>query len=144
MSYDRIKGDKTHLIPLQETTAKYTAPVQTPDNGRKARKTGRTKQFNPRVTPQFMERFAEAKAEEASRLGEEIAQAYFLELLLATYERARGHEAVRPFGLSEPAYDAAKAIADHMGWSISAVIEDAIAARYKQFSIPKPAETKTR
>jgi len=44
----------------------------------------------------------------------------------------------------EPAYDAAKAIAEHMGWSLSAVIEDAIAARYKQFSIPKPAETKTR
>ena len=144
MSFNRIQSDKTDPTPVPETAAKYTAPVQRPDNGRKARKTGRTKQFNPRVTPQFMERFAEAKAEEASRLGEEIAQAYFLELLLATYERARGHEAVRPFGLSEPAYDAARAIADHMGWSLSAVIEDAIAARYKQFSIEKPAETRRR
>ena len=143
MSFNRIQSDKTDTIPVQETTAKYTAPVKRLD-GREARKTGRTKQFNPRVTPQFMERFAEAKAEEASRLGEEIAQAYFLELLLATYERAHGHEAVRPFGLSEPAYDAAKAIADHMGWSLSAVIEDAIAARYKQFSIEKPAETRRR
>ena len=143
MSYNRIKSDKTNTIPVQETAGNYTGPVKRPD-GREARKTGRTKQFNPRVTPQFMERFAEAKAEEASRLGEEIAQAYFLELLLATYERARGHEAVRPFGLSEPAYDAARAIADHMGWSLSAVIEDAIAARYKQFSIEKPAETRTR
>jgi hypothetical protein len=102
------------------------------------------KQFNPRVTPQFMERFAEAKAKEASRLGEDITQAYFLELLLATYERAHGHETVRPFGLSEPAFDAAKAIADHMGWSLSAVIEDAIAARFQRFSIANPADTGTR
>ena len=135
----RIKRDKTFTLQQPETAAppNNNGPIWRPDNGRKARKTGRTKQFNPRVTPQFMERFAEAKAEEASRLGEEIAQAYFLELLLATYERARGHEAVKPFGLSEPAYDAAKAIAEHMGWSLSAVIEDAIAARYKQFSIAK-------
>ena len=144
MSYNRIKDDKTNPIPVPETAAKYTAPVQRPDNGRKARKTGRTKQFNPRVTPQFMERFSEAKAEEASRLGEDITQPYFLELLLATYERAHGHKEVRPFGLSEPAFDAAKAIADHMGWSLSAVIEDAIAARFQRFSIANPAETKTR
>jgi hypothetical protein len=145
MSFDRIKRDETFTLPepsrKEKAAPNLNRPIVRPD-GRAARKTGRTKQFNPRVTPQFMERFAEAKAEEASRLGEEIAQAYFLELLLATYERARGHEAVRPFGLSEPAYDAAKAIAEHMGWPLSAVIEDAIAARYKQFSIEKPAETK--
>ena len=143
MSFNRIQSDKTDPTPVPETAAKYTGPVKRED-GRTKRTTGRTKQFNPRVTPQFMERFAEAKEEEASRLGEEIAQAYFLELLLATYERAHGHEEVRPFGLSEPAYDAAKAIAEHMGWSLSAVIEDAIAARYKQFSIEKPAETRGR
>ena len=141
----RINRDKTFTLiePSREekTTPNPKGPVDRPD-GRTKRKTGRTKQFNPRVTPQFMERFTEAQAQEAERLGETVTQAYFLELLLATYQRSLGQTEVRPFGLSEPAFDAAKAIADHMGWSLSAVIEDAIAARYKQFSIAKPAETK--
>jgi hypothetical protein len=147
MSFDRIKRDETFTLPepsrKEKAAPNLNRPIVRPD-GRAARKTGRTKQFNPRVTPQFMERFSEAKAAEASRLGEDITQAYFLELLLATYERAHGHKEVRPFGLSEPAFDAAKAIADHMGWSLSAVIKDAIAARFQRFSIANPADTGTR
>ena len=99
--------------------------------------------FNPRVRPDFLDRFARAQATEEERAGEKITQAYFLELLLSIYERAQGEE-LRPFGLSEPAFEAASAIAKHMGWSLSVVIEDAIAARYKQFNFAKEAETKGR
>ena len=146
MSWDEIKRDQTFTMPepnQKPSPPPPPGPVRRPD-GRTVRKTGRTKQFNPRVTPEFMERFAEARAEEGTRLGEEITQAHFLELLLATYQRARGQPEIRPFGLSEPAFEAARAIAGHMDWPLSAVIEDAIAARYKQFSIAKPPETKAR
>ncbi len=69
---------------------------------------------------------------------------YFMgSLLLSIYERAQGEE-FRPFGLSEPAFEAAQAIADHMGWPLSTVIEDAIAARYKHFNFAKEAESKGR
>jgi hypothetical protein len=147
MSFDCIKRDETFtsLEPSRKEKAapNLNRPTDRPD-GRTKRKAGRTKQFNPRVTPEYMERFTNAKAEEVSRLGEDITQAYFLELLLATFERAGGKEDIKPFGLPEPAFDAAKAIAEHMGWSLSAVIEDAIAAQFRRFSIANPAKTKTR
>lgn len=127
--------------PKKEEAKPLNGPVRRPDP-RTARKTDR-KQFNPRVSETFLERFRDAKEAEQERAGESIKQAYFLELLLSMYERAHGGE-LRPFGLSEPAFEAAQAIADHMGWSLSVVIEDAIAARYKQFSIAKEPETTKR
>lgn len=134
MSRDEIKS--MHELPQprkpKEASPAYTGPVKRPD-GREARKTDRQKQFNPRVNERFLERFADAKAAEQARTGENLTQAYFLDLLLSMHERAHGGE-LRPFGLSEPAFEAAQAIADHMGWSLSVVIEDAIAARYKQFN----------
>lgn len=138
----RGRGNLPEPPRADTSTVRLDRPISRPD-GRTARKTDRQKQFNPRVGPVFLERFADAKAAEQERAGESITQAYFLELLLSMYERAHGGE-LRPFGLSEPAFEAAQAIADHMGWSLSVVIEDAIAARFKQFSIAKEPETAKR
>ena len=146
MSSDGTKDGQGFFLPQppkrDDTNVNLNRPVSRPD-GRTARATGRTKQFNPRVRPDFLDRFARAQATEEERAGEKITQAYFLELLLSIYERAQGEE-FRPFGLSEPAFEAASAIAGHMGWSLSVVIEDAIAARYKQFNFAKEAEPKRR
>ncbi len=146
MSWDSMKRGQKFVLPeppkRDDAKLPLNRPVSRPD-GRTARKTGRTKQFNPRVRPDFLDRFAKAQAFEEERAGEKITQAYFLELLLSIYERAQGEE-LRPFGLSEPAFEAASAIAQHMGWSLSVVIEDAIAARYKHFNFAKEPETQGR
>jgi hypothetical protein len=145
MSFDKLKA-QTKSLPepprAENSTVRLDRPVSRPD-GRTARATGRTKQFNPRVRPEFLERLALAQAREEERAGEKITQAYFLELLLVAYERSRG-EAIRPFGLSEPAFQAAQAIAGHMGWSLSVVIEDAIAGRYRQFSLANEPKARKR
>lgn len=138
-SFDKLKTSTLPEPPKPAiTSVRGDGPVERPD-GRSVRKTGRTKQFNPRVRPEFLERFAKAQAFEEDRAGEKITQAYFLELLLSVYERVQGED-IKPFGLSDPAFQAAQTIAGHMGWSLSVVIEDAIAARYKQFSIAKKAK----
>jgi hypothetical protein len=140
------KEFKRGTYPLGEPPKKEEAkplrdePVERPD-GRSARKTQRQKQFNPRVRPYFLERFAQAQAFEQKRAGEKITQSYFLELLLSMYERGQGED-MRPFGLSEAAFEAASAIAQHMGWPLSVVIEDAIAARYKYFNFANEGEAK--
>jgi len=88
MSWDRLKQGRGQLPepPRADTsTVRLDRPVSRPD-GRTARATGRTKQFNPRVRPEFLERFARAQAFEEERAGEKITQAYFLELLLSIYE----------------------------------------------------------
>jgi hypothetical protein len=103
-------------------------------DGRKARATGRTKQFNPKVRPEFMERFAEARAREEEVLGEQVTQAYFLELLLARYEKDHD-SSVAPFGLSESALAGAKAIAEKLGWTLGDAVEDAIYARCKELGL---------
>jgi len=64
------------------------------------------------------------------------AARYFLELLLATYKRSSG-AGVNPFGLSEAALKGAEMIAERMGWPLSQVVEDAIAARCRDFNIAK-------
>ena len=61
---------------------------------------------------------------------------YFLELLLTNYERAHG-AGMNPFGLSEAAMKGAELIADRMVWPLSQVIEDAIAARLRDFNLAK-------
>jgi len=135
-SFDKLKTSTLPEPPqLASTSVRGNGPVRREGGkGREARNTGRTKQFNPRVRPEFLERFAKAQAFEEERAGEKITQAYFLELLLSVYERAQG-QGINPFGLSDPAFKAAQAIAEHMGWPLSVVIEDAIAGRYKNFSI---------
>lgn len=80
-----------------------------PSPGWTALATGCTKQFNPRVRPDFLERFARAQAFEEELTGEKITQAYFLELLLSIYARAQGGE-LGPLGLSEPAFANEKAL----------------------------------
>ncbi|MGO9546801.1 MAG: hypothetical protein ACLPPF_18640 [Rhodomicrobium sp.] len=146
MSWDSMKRRQGYVLPEPPKKDDAKLPLDRPKkrpDGRVARKTDREKQFNPRVSQIFLERFAKAKATEQERAGENITQAYFLDLLLSIYERAQG-EGLRPFGLSEPAFEAASAIAEHMGWPLSVVIEDAIAARYKHFNFAKDAETKGR
>ncbi len=95
-------------------------------DGRKARNTGRSSQFNPKVRPEFMERFKEAQAREEEELGERVTQAYFLELLLARYEKDHGITVV-PFGLTEAAFAGANAICNATGQDVSTVVETAIA-----------------
>jgi hypothetical protein len=139
MSWDRVKQPQAAKFPeapeAKDSTIRLDRRAGYVD-GRKAKATGRTKQFNPRVRPEFLERFQEAQAREEERAGEKITQAYFLELLLANYERSMG-DAVNPFGLSEAALKGADLIADKMGWPLSQVVEDAIAARCRDFNIAK-------
>jgi hypothetical protein len=87
---------------LPEPPVPQRAEVRRYPDGRTARKTGRTKQFNPRVRPDFLDRFARIREAMEEQTGETITQAYMLELLIATYERAAGGQ-VNPFGLSEEA-----------------------------------------
>lgn len=134
MSWDDFKrgqGSPLTEPPKKDEAKPLNGPVRRPD-GRTTRKTHRTQQFNPRVTENFIEQFGVARAALEEQAGEKITQGYMLELLLATYQRAQGEEPL-PFGLSAHAHEAAQAIAEHMGWSLSVVLEDAIAARYKQF-----------
>ncbi len=115
MSSDEMKP--VHELPqppkIDEAKPAYTGPIRRLD-GREKRKTDRQKQFNPRVSQGFLDRFADAKEAEQKRAGQELTQAYFLDLLLSMYERAHGGE-MRPFGLSEPAFEAAQAIAGSHG-----------------------------
>ncbi len=145
MSWDDFKrgqGSPLSEPPKKEEVKRLNGPVRRPD-GREKRATGRTQQFNPRVSENFIEQFNMARKAEEKRTGEKITQGYMLELLLSIYQRAQGEE-LRPFGLSAHAYEGAQAIADHMGWPLSVVLEDAIAARYKQFNFAKEAETTKR
>jgi hypothetical protein len=146
MSSDGTKPTPGFQLPQtpkpEETTVELKGAVRRYD-GRTLRKSDRQRQFNPRVSERFLEDFAKAKDAEQERAGGTITQAYFLEFLLSLYLRAQGEEP-RPFGLSETAYEAAQAIAGHMGWTLSAVIEDAIAARYKQFNFAAGHGTKPR
>jgi hypothetical protein len=103
---------------------------------RKARATGRTRQFNPKVRPAFLQRFSHAREREEKALGEAVTQAYFLELLLARHERGQGSP-IAPFGLSEAALAGAQAIADKMKWDLSQAVEDAIAARCHDLGLGK-------
>jgi len=139
MSWDRLKQGQGPQLPEPpkpgNSTVRLDRRVGHVD-GRTARATGRTKQFNPRVRPEFLERFAQAQSGEEERAGEKITQAYFLELLLANYERSTGAD-VNPFGLSEAALKGAELVAERMGWPLSQVIEDAIAARCRDFNIAK-------
>jgi hypothetical protein len=141
MSWDDFKRGNYPLgEPPKKDEEKANGPIRRPD-GRTARKTERQKQFNPRVRPYFLERFAKAQALEEKRAGEKITQSYFLELLLSMYERGQGTE-LRPFGLSQSAYEAAQAIAGRMEWPLSAVMEDALAARYKHFNFAAKSDKK--
>jgi hypothetical protein len=144
MNDERGRPGQTGILPAavkrEDSTVNVGGPIRRYD-GRTTRKTDRDRQFNPRVSSVWMDRFGAAKEAEEERVGDKITQAYFLDLLLSLYERAQGSE-LRPFGLSEPAFEAAQAIADHMDWSLSAVLEDAIAARYKQFHFANEAEVK--
>lgn len=145
MKWDKVKQSRSSMPeppPAEGNTMRLDRPVARPD-GRTLRATGRTKQFNPRVRPEFMDRFARAQAKEEERAGEKITQGYFLELLLVDYERAQGAE-VHPFGLSDAAYRAAQAIAEHNGWPLSAVLEDALLARAKHFNLLTEPEGKKK
>ncbi len=145
MSWDTIKKGAGPAFPepprAGNSTLKLDRQVGTYD-GRKARATGRTKQFNPKVRPEFMERFAEAQAREEEELGERVTQAYFLELLLARYEKDHS-KTVAPFGLSEAALKGAEAIADKMKWELSMAVEDAIAARCRELGLIKSGRKKS-
>ena len=90
-----------------------------------------------------MDRFARAQAIEEERAGEKVTQGYLLELLLVSYERGQEQE-LHPFGLSDAAYQAAQAIAAHNGWSLSAVIEDALLARAKHFNLSAAPDAKKK
>ncbi len=137
MSWEALKRGQGGQLPEPPKPGNSTMRLDRQvghTDGRSARATGRTKQFNPRVRPEFLERFAQAQALEEERAGEKITQAYFLELLLANHERSAG-AVVNPFGLSEAAMKGAELIAERMGWPLSQVIEDAIAARCRDFNI---------
>ncbi len=145
MNWDRLKRGQGPQLPEPPKAESSTVRLDRHAghiDGRTARATGRTKQFNPRVRPEFLERFARAQAKEEDRAGEKITQAYFLELLLANHERSTGAD-VNPFGLSEAALKGAELIAKRMGWPLSQVIEDAIAARCRDFNIAKGRKTGT-
>ena len=103
-------------------------------DGRSARRTNRIIQFNTKVRPEFLDSFDAAISEEANRLQLPISRPYFLELLLAAWQRERG-KPMAPFGLSGPTLVAAEAIAKKMGWDISDVIIDAIAARCRDLGL---------
>jgi hypothetical protein len=145
MSWDDLKKGAGAAFPeppkAEGSTLKLDRRLGVYD-GRKARATGRTKQFNPKVRPEFMERFAEAQAREEEELGERVTQAYFLELLLARYEKDHD-KSVAPFGLSEAALVGAEAIADKMKWDLSLVVEDAIAARCRELGLIKSGRKKS-
>ncbi|MFY9639543.1 MAG: hypothetical protein WCD20_04825 [Rhodomicrobium sp.] len=142
MSWDGVKKGAGAGFPEPPKAADSTLQVVSRPDGRTARATGRTKQFNPKVRPQFMERFAEAQAREEEELGERVTQAYFLELLLARYEKDHG-KSVGPFGLSEAALAGAEAIAEKMKWDLSQVVEDAIAARCRELDLAKTTKKRT-
>lgn len=134
--FNQRQGTSLPETPKPEHSTVRLDKRRDEDDGRKARKTGRTKQFNPRVTPEFLGQFAVAQAKEEERVGEKITQAHFLEILLANHARSTGEE-VKPFGLSEAAMKGAQLIADRMGWPLSQVVEDAIAARCRDFNLAK-------
>ncbi|MFZ0569090.1 MAG: hypothetical protein WAM63_01145, partial [Rhodomicrobium sp.] len=79
MSWDDVKKGVEAGFPeppkAEGSTLKLDRRLGVYD-GRKAQATGRTKQFNPKVRPEFMERFAEAQAREEEELGERVTQAY--------------------------------------------------------------------
>ena len=121
------KGARTLPSPPKAKESKLDLNRRDGDyDGRRARNTGRSSQFNPKVRPEFLERFKEAQAREEEELGERVTQAYFLELLLARYEKGHGINIV-PFGLTEAAFAGAKKICDATGQDMSAVVETAIA-----------------
>jgi len=103
-------------------------------DGRSARRTHRIIQFNTKVRPEFLDSFDAAMSEEANRLQLPISRPYFLELLLTSWQREKG-KAIAPFGLSGPTLAAAEAIAKKMGWDISDVIVDALAARCRDLGL---------
>jgi hypothetical protein len=109
---------KESELSLDSSIGKY--------DGRKARNTGRTSQFNPKVRPEFLERFRAAQAQEEEESGEKMTQAYFLDLLLARYEKDHGISIV-PFGLSEATFAGVRAISQATGQEAGVVIETAIA-----------------
>lgn len=103
-------------------------------DGRSARRTNRIIQFNTKVRPEFLDSFDAAMSEEANRLELSISRPYFLELLLAAWQREKGNP-MAPFGLSGPTLAAAEAIANKMGWDVSDVIVDAIASRCRDLGL---------
>jgi hypothetical protein len=126
---DSVKPVKPFFLPpSREASIPNAGREPGAQDGRKARATGRTKQFNPKVTPQFKEAFAEAKALEEDLLGRPLTQAFFLELLLKRYAKDRG-AASPPFKLSTAALEGAQAIAAEMNLDLSRALEDAILAR---------------
>ena len=77
MSWDGVKKGAGAGLPEPPKAADLTLQVVSRPDGRTARATGRTKQFNPKVRPQFMERFAEAQAREEEELGERVTSGLF-------------------------------------------------------------------
>jgi hypothetical protein len=101
---------------------------------KRKRKTGRTVQFNTKVQPKFLEDFDAVMTEEAERLERNISRPYFLELLLASWQREKGNP-IPPFGLSDRAMNAAKQMAARTGWDLATVIEDAMVMRARDLGI---------
>ena len=142
MNWDTLKTKPVSNMPEpprpETSTVRLDRPVGHVD-GRKARATGRTKQFNPRVRPEFLDQFNRARALEQDRSGEPMSQAQFLEELLANYQRSVGLE-VKPFGLSDITYQGAMQIAERLGWPLGRVLEDAIAARLRDLNLAQSKE----
>ncbi len=138
MNWDRIKQaarpSLTEPPKPEEKKARLNRHGEV--DGRVARKGNRNRQFNPRVRDAFFVQFQSLQDELQEQSEEKVTQAYVLELLLATYRRAAGRE-VNPFGLSDAAMRGAELIAERLGWPLSQVLEDAIAARCRDFNIAK-------
>ena len=76
---------------------------------------GAQRQLTPSSAQELLERFKEAQAREEEELGERVTEAYFLELLLARYEKGRRINIV-PFGLSEAPLPAENLRRDRAGY----------------------------
>lgn len=137
MSYDIFKQKRESQIPEPLGKGKKLRLNRHGQiDGRQARATYKERQFNLRVRDQFKADFRDLQDELQAKSEEKVTQAYVLELLMATYKQSVGRE-VNPFGLSDEAMEGAMQIAEHNGWTLAVVLEDAISARCKHFKLLK-------